>query len=87
MTGPARGPNLSAMAEDYRAVDSPPALSKRELLEALRGSRDEVVALVRSLPAERLRPDRAPEVAAAATRSAQAIGARLLRAVAAAAGH
>jgi len=41
------------MAEDYRAVDSPPALSKRELLEALRGSRDEVVALVRSLPAER----------------------------------
>jgi len=40
-----------------------------------------------SLPAERLRPDRAPEVAAAATRSAQAIGARLLRAVAAAAGH
>ncbi len=40
-----------------------------------------------SLPAERLRPERAPEVAAAAARSAQAIGARLLRAVAAAAAH
>ena len=58
MTGPARGPNLSAMAEDYRAVDSPPALSKRELLEALVGSRDEIVALVRSLPAERFEEGR-----------------------------
>ncbi len=40
-----------------------------------------------SLPAERLRPERAPEVAEAAARSAQAVGARLLRAVAAAAAH
>lgn len=46
------GPNLSAMADDHRTIDSP--LSKRELLEALRSSRDEIVALVRSLPAERL---------------------------------
>jgi DNA-binding IclR family transcriptional regulator len=34
-----------------------------------------------SLPAERLKPDGAPGIAEAATRSAQAIGARLLRAV------
>jgi IclR family transcriptional regulator, acetate operon repressor len=36
-----------------------------------------------SLPAERLRPERAPEIAEATTRGAQAIGARLLRALSA----
>jgi IclR family transcriptional regulator, acetate operon repressor len=36
-----------------------------------------------SLPAERLRPERAPEVAEAAARTAQAIGTRLLRALSA----
>src|SRR3954451_22069246 len=34
-----------------------------------------------SLPAERLRPERAPEVAEAAARTAQAVGTRLMRAV------
>ena len=51
-----RGPNLSAMADDHRTID--PTLSKRELLEALRSSRDEIVALVRSLPAEQLEEGR-----------------------------
>jgi DNA-binding IclR family transcriptional regulator len=36
-----------------------------------------------SLPAERLRPERAPEIAEATTRRAQAVGARLLRALSA----
>jgi uncharacterized protein (TIGR03083 family) len=35
-----------------------PTLSKRELLEALRSSRDEIVTLVRSLPPERLEEGR-----------------------------
>ena len=46
------------MVADYRAVDSPPARSKRELLDALRASRDEIVALVRSVPPERLEEGR-----------------------------
>ena len=38
--------------------ETEPTRSKRELLEALRSSRDEIVALVRSLPPERLEEGR-----------------------------
>jgi hypothetical protein len=38
--------------------ETEPTLSKRELLEALRSSRDEIVTLVRSLPPERLEDGR-----------------------------
>ena len=40
--------------KDYRATADGPAPSKAELLQALHASRDEVVALVRGLPPERL---------------------------------
>ena len=40
--------------EDYRVTTDEPAPSKAELLEALHAGRDEVVALVRGLPPERL---------------------------------
>lgn len=53
MTGPATGPNLSAMAE-YHDTTGAPTPSKSELLQALRSSRDEVIALVRALSPERL---------------------------------
>ena len=43
---------------DYRAASAEPPPSKAELLEALAASRDEVVALVRALPAERLEEGR-----------------------------
>ena len=55
MTGPAPGPNLSAMAAPD---ETEPTLSKSALLEALRSSRDEIVTLVRSLPPERLEEGR-----------------------------
>ncbi|HEY7041421.1 MAG TPA: DinB family protein [Methylomirabilota bacterium] len=38
--------------------ETEPTLSKRDLLEALRSSRDEIVTLVRSLPPERLEQGR-----------------------------
>ncbi|HTI54324.1 MAG TPA: DinB family protein [Verrucomicrobiae bacterium] len=43
---------------DYHATGEIPAPSKAELLQALRSSRDEVVALVSSLPPERLEEGR-----------------------------
>jgi len=43
---------------DYRATTEERAPSKTELLQALRASRDEVVALVRGLPPERLEEGR-----------------------------
>jgi len=55
LTGPAPGPNLSAMAAPE---ETEPTLSKSALLEALRSSRDEIVTLVRSLPPERLEEGR-----------------------------
>jgi len=44
--------------EDDRVTTNEPAPSKAELLQALRASRDEVVALVRGLPPERLEEGR-----------------------------
>ena len=44
--------------EDYRVTTDEPAPSKAELLQALRASRDEVVALVLGLPPERLEEGR-----------------------------
>jgi uncharacterized damage-inducible protein DinB len=43
---------------EYRMTAEEPAPSKSELLQALRASRDEVVALVRGLPPERLEEGR-----------------------------
>ena len=43
---------------DYRDTADVPAPSKSDLLNALRSSRDEVIALVRSLPPERLEEGR-----------------------------
>jgi hypothetical protein len=43
---------------DYRVMTGERAPSKAELLQALRSSRDEVIALVRSLPPERLEEGR-----------------------------
>lgn len=43
---------------DYHATDGAPVPSKAELLRALRSSRDEVLALVRALPPERLEEGR-----------------------------
>ena len=42
----------------YREITGVPAPSKSDLLHALRSSRDEVIALVRSLPPERLEEGR-----------------------------
>ena len=39
---------------NYREITDAPAPTKSELLDALRSSRDQVIALVRSLPPERL---------------------------------
>lgn len=39
---------------NYREITDVPAPTKSELLDALRSSRDQVIALVRSLPPERL---------------------------------
>jgi len=44
--------------EDYRVTNEEPVLSKAELLQTLHASRDEVVALVRGLPPERLEEGR-----------------------------
>jgi len=44
--------------EDDRVTTNEPAPSKAELLQTLRASRDEVVALVRGLPPERLEEGR-----------------------------
>lgn len=44
--------------EDYRVTTDEPAPSKAALLQALHRSRDEVVALVRGLPPERLEEGR-----------------------------
>jgi uncharacterized protein (TIGR03083 family) len=43
---------------DYRVTADGPPPTKAELLQALRASRDEVIALVRSLPPERLEEGR-----------------------------
>ncbi len=43
---------------NYRATTDAPAPTKNELLQALRSSRDEVLALVRSLPPARLEEGR-----------------------------
>jgi DinB family protein len=43
---------------DYKDTGDVPAPSKSDLLDALRSSRDEVIALVRSLPPERLEEGR-----------------------------
>src|SRR5262245_58320401 len=57
LTGPAQRPTLWDMP-NYRETANVPTPTKRELLEALRSSRDEVIALVRSLPPERFEEGR-----------------------------
>ena len=57
MTAHSPWPHPPAMA-DYHATTDVPVPSKAELLEALRSSRDEVVALVSSLPPARLEEGR-----------------------------
>src|SRR5262249_58496213 len=44
--------------DERRSMSSPPTRTKAELLEALQASRDEVIAIVRTLPPEQLEEGR-----------------------------